>query len=209
MIIRSAALLGSAPDLASCPQSDLPEFAFIGRSNVGKSTLVNMLTRREGLAKVSGTPGKTQLINFFIVNESWTLVDLPGYGYARTGRKERVDFSSLVSDYLQKRPNLRVTFVLVDSRLTPQEIDLDFVRWMAERGLPFSLIFTKTDKLSRAAAQANIDAFLLRFQEISADAPRVLASSSKLGHGRAEILELIASTLAQSAGDREAVKTIA
>ena len=132
MIIRSAALLGSAPDLASCPASDLPEFAFIGRSNVGKSSLVNLLTRVKGLAKVSDTPGKTRLINFFLVNENWALVDLPGYGYAKVGRKDRANFSSFVADYLQNRPNLLGTFVLIDSRLTPQKIDLEFLDWMVE-----------------------------------------------------------------------------
>ncbi|MCX6967669.1 MAG: ribosome biogenesis GTP-binding protein YihA/YsxC [Verrucomicrobia bacterium] len=196
--IRSAALLGSAPDLASCPPSELPEFAFIGRSNVGKSSLVNMLTRVQGLARVSDTPGKTRLINFFVVNESWSLVDLPGYGYAKVGRKDRAQFSSFVADYLQNRPNLRGTFVLIDSRLTPQKIDLDFLDWMVHCGVPFILIFTKTDKLSRAAAQANIDAFLLRLQEISQEAPPVLTSSSKLSHGRLEILGLIEATLAEA-----------
>ena len=209
MIIRSTALLGSAPDLASCPPSDLPEFAFIGRSNVGKSTIVNMLTQKKDLARVSGTPGKTQLINFFVINGSLTLVDLPGYGYAKVGRKERANFASFVSDYLQNRPNLMGTFVLIDSRLSPQQIDLDFLLWMVDCGLPFSLIFTKTDKLSPTAAKANIDAFLIRFQEISPDAPPVLASSSKLSRGRMEILELIASALAESPGEHEARETIA
>jgi len=207
MIIHSTALLGSAPDLASYPPSDLPEFAFIGRSNVGKSTLINMLARRKDLAKVSGTPGKTQLINFFMINESLTLVDLPGYGYAKAGRKDRANFTSLVSDYLQNRPNLQATFVLIDSRLTPQQIDLDFLLWMVDCGRPFHLIFTKTDKLSRTAAQVNIDTFLIRVREFSADAPTVLASSSMLGHGRTEIMDLIASTLADSRADREARKT--
>jgi GTP-binding protein len=207
MIIHSTSLLGSAPDLASCPPSDLPEFAFIGRSNVGKSTLINMLARRKDLAKVSVTPGKTQLINFFVINGNLTLVDLPGYGYAKTGRKDRANFASFVSDYLQNRPNLLATFVLIDSRLTPQQIDLDFLLWMVNGGRPFHLIFTKTDKLSRTAAQASIDAFLIRFQEISPDAPTVLASSSMLGHGRTEIMNLISSTLAESPGGRGARKT--
>ena len=209
MTIRSADLLGSAPDLASCPPSDLPEFAFIGRSNVGKSSLVNMLTRVKGLARVSDTPGKTRLINFFIVNKSWTLVDLPGYGYAKVGKKDRANFSSFASDYLQNRPNLLGTFVLIDSRLTPQKIDLDFLHWMVNCGLAFILIFTKTDKLSRSAAQANIDAFLIRLQEISQDEPPVLASSSKLSHGRSEILELIETTLAEAPEDRETWETLA
>jgi GTP-binding protein len=203
LIIRTTALLGSAPNLASCPSSELPEFAFIGRSNVGKSSLVNMLTRVKDLARVSDTPGKTRLINFFAVNESWTLVDLPGYGYAKVGRKERAHFSSFVADYLQNRPNLRGTFVLIDSRLTPQEIDLDFLNWMVGCGLRFILVFTKIDKLSRTAAQANIDAFLLRLQEISQDEPSFLTSSSTLGHGRSEILELIESTLAEVPEDLE------
>jgi len=206
MIIHSTALLGSSPDLASCPSSDLPEFAFIGRSNVGKSSMINMLTRVKGLARVSDTPGKTQLINFFLVNKSWTLVDLPGYGYAKIGRKDRANFCAFVSDYLQNRSNLLATFVLIDSRLTPQKIDLEFLHWMVDCGLPFILIFTKSDKLSRTAVQANIDAFLLRLQEISPDAPTVLTSSSKLNHGRSEILEFIATLLAE---DREALETLA
>jgi len=209
MTIRSTALLGSAPDLASCPASDLAEFAFIGRSNVGKSSLVNMLTRVQGLARVSDTPGKTRLINFFLVNGSWTLVDLPGYGYAKVGRADRANFSAFVADYLQNRPNLRGTFVLIDSRLTPQKIDLEFLHWMVGCGLPFILVFTKTDKLSRTAAQANIDAFLLRLQEISSDEPAVLTSSSKLSHGRAEILELIEAALAEAPEDLETGETIA
>lgn len=209
MIIHSATLLGSAPDLASCPPSELPEFAFIGRSNVGKSSLVNMLTRVKGLAKVSDTPGKTRLINFFVVNKNWTLVDLPGYGYAKVGKKDRANFSAFVADYIQNRPNLRGTFVLIDSRLTPQKLDLEFLDWMVNTGLPFILIFTKTDKLSRTAAQANIDAFLLRLQEISQDTPPVLTSSSKLSDGRSEILDLIETVLAEAPEDREALEIIA
>lgn len=195
MIIRSATLLLSAPDLATCPESDRLEFAFIGRSNVGKSSLVNMLTRVKGLAKVSSTPGKTRLINFFTINESWTLVDLPGYGYAKVARQDRARFSSFVADYLQHRPNLRGTFVLLDSRLPPQKLDLDFLHWMVGCGLPFILVFTKTDKLTRSAAQANINAFLEKFREISEEAPEVLLSSAKDGVGRAEILRTIASAM--------------
>lgn len=201
MTIRSAHLLTSSPDLASCPPPELPEFAFIGRSNVGKSSLVNMLTRVKGLAKVSATPGKTRLINFFTINKSWNLVDLPGYGYAKVGRKDRAKFSSFVADYLKNRPNLECTFVLIDSRLEPQEIDLDFLHWMVGCGLPLVLVFTKADKLSAAAAQANIDAFLLRLKEITPDDPLFLLSSSKLGQGRKEILALIADALAAEADD--------
>lgn len=209
MIIRSTALLGSAPDLSSCPVSELPEFAFIGRSNVGKSSLVNMLTRVKDLARVSDTPGKTRLINFFIVNKSWTLVDLPGYGYAKVGKADRANFSAFVADYLQNRPNLQGTFVLIDSRLAPQKIDLEFLDWMVNCGLPFILVFTKTDKLSRTAAQANIDAFLLQLQEVSPETPPFLSSSSKLSHGRSEILDLIEAALAEDSEDPVAGEPIA
>ena len=197
MIIRSAVIKCSAPDLASCPEPELPEFAFIGRSNVGKSSLVNILTRKGGHARDSAMPGKTRLINFFTINDTWNLVDLPGYGYAKVARAERAKFSSFVADYLQKRPNLVGTFVLIDSRLEPQAIDLEFLRWMVECGLPFMLVFTKTDKLSRKALQANIDAFLLRVREISEEAPPVLQCSSKDGDGRKEILGTIADALAE------------
>lgn len=201
MIIRSATLLASAPDLASCPHPDLPEFAFIGRSNVGKSSLINMLTRVSGLARVSATPGKTRLINFFTINKKWNLVDLPGYGYAKVGRKERAKFSSVIAEYLKNRPSLQCTFVLLDARLTPQEIDLEFLHWMVESGLPLALIFTKADKLSGSAAQANREVFLTRLREITEDEPTVLVSSSKVGKGRTEILGLINSALAADPDD--------
>jgi len=197
LIIRNASLQLSAPDLASCPESTRPEFAFIGRSNVGKSSLVNLLTRAHGLAKVSSTPGKTRLINFYTINETWSLVDLPGYGFAKVAREQRAKFSAFVADYLRLRPNLRGTFVLLDSRLSPQKIDLEFLHWMVDGGLPFVLVFTKTDKLGPSAVQANIDAFLERFRAISEDDPVVLRSSSKSGEGRQAILGLIASALAE------------
>jgi GTP-binding protein len=195
MIIRRATLLASAPNLAACPASDLPEIAFIGRSNVGKSSLVNMLTRVKDLAKVSATPGKTRLINLFSINDAWTLVDLPGYGYAKVGHENRAAFGELITDYIQNRPNLRKTFVLIDSRLTPQRIDLDFLEGMVHFGLPFGLIFTKSDKQSRTATQKNVDQFLARLAELSDVKVPVLTSSSKDNHGRAEILGLITATL--------------
>jgi len=200
LIIHSASLQLSAPDLASCPESPRPEFAFIGRSNVGKSSLVNMLTRSRGLAKVSATPGKTRLINFYTINDTWSLVDLPGYGFAKVARAQREKFSAFVADYLRFRPNLRGTFVLLDARLAPQKIDLEFLGWMVACGRPFVLVFTKTDKLGPSAIQANIDAFLDRFRTISEDPPDVLRSSSKSGDGRQAILGLIASALAEEAG---------
>jgi GTP-binding protein len=199
--ISTATFLASAPDLASCPASPLPEFALIGRSNVGKSSLINMLTGRDGLAKVSGTPGKTRLINFFTINGEWTLVDLPGYGYAKASRGERGDFGASVDGYLRGRANLRGTFILIDSRLTPQKADLGFVGRMVACGIPFMLAFTKADKVSAAAAQKNIAAFAECMRGISGDAPEVLLTSSKLGLGRREILAVIAASLADG-GDR-------
>ena len=173
----------------------MPEFALIGRSNVGKSSLINMLTRSEGLAKVSHVPGKTQLINYFTINSAWTLVDLPGYGYAKVGKTERGAFSAFVSDYLEHRPNLLGTFVLIDSRLAPQSLDLEFLRWMVGYGLAFILVFTKSDKLSKAAIQKNIGAFLNRMREITKEEATYVLSSSKKGDGRSDILALIDSAL--------------
>lgn len=198
MRITSADFLSSSPDLASCPESDRPEFAFIGRSNVGKSSIVNMLTGKKDLAKVSGVPGKTRLINFFTVNNAWNLVDLPGYGYAKLAKKTRSSFSAFVADYLQHRPNLLGTFVLIDSRIGPQKLDLEFLHWMVGCGLPFILVFTKTDSLSDKAAQKNIDAFMGEMAAISEEAPVFLLSSSKLRKGRSEILGLIASAMAEA-----------
>jgi GTP-binding protein len=198
MKITTAEFQGSAPDLASCPKSVLPEFALIGRSNVGKSSLINMLTRSERLAKVSQIPGKTQLINFFTINNTWNLVDLPGYGYAKVGKKERDGFSTFVSDYLRHRPNLIGTFVLIDSRLQPQSLDLEFLRWMVGTGLAFILVFTKSDTLSRKAVQENIEAFLLRMKEITEETPPHVLSSSKAGQGRSDILDVINSALIES-----------
>ena len=199
MKITSAVFQASSPDLASCPESTLPEFAFIGRSNVGKSSLINMLARKEGLAKVSRVPGKTRLINFFAINNTWSLVDLPGYGYAKVGKKERGSFSAFVADYLQHRPNLLGTFVLIDSRLSPQRLDLEFLGWLVGCGLPFVLAFTKADKLSEKAVQKNIEAFLFRMREISEEPPAYVLSSSESDLGRPEILGLIASALAEEA----------
>ena len=200
MKIVSAIFRGSSPDLASCPKSALPEFALIGRSNVGKSSLINMLTRSEGLAKVSQIPGKTQLINFFTINNAWTLVDLPGYGYAKVGKKERRGFSDFVSDYLRNRPNLRGTFVLIDSRLTPQGVDLEFLQWMVCSRLALILVFTKTDSLSKTAARKNIEAFLSRMSEISDETPAYVLSSSRDGQGRSDILDLIEAALLEKSG---------
>lgn len=199
MKIISAVFHSSSPDLAACPESDLPEFAFIGRSNVGKSSLINTLTRKEGLAKVSRVPGKTRLINFFTINNTWSLVDLPGYGYAKVGKKERSSFSAFVAEYLRRRPNLLGTFVLIDCRLGPQKLDLEFLHWMVGCGLPFVIAFTKADKLTDKAAQKNVEAFLSAMREISEEPPAFVVTSAKLETGRPELLDLIASAMAEDA----------
>ena len=143
--IKSTEFKGSFPSLQQCPETKLPEFAFIGRSNVGKSSLINLLVRNKKMAKVSGTPGKTQLINFFEINQSWYLVDLPGYGYAKVSKTARVGFKKMIYDYLEKRPQIRNVFVLIDSRVPTQKQDLDFINWLGSKSIPFIIIFTKTD----------------------------------------------------------------
>lgn len=197
MKIKSAEFEVSAPDLRSCPKWALPEFAFIGRSNVGKSSLINLLTERRELAKVSDTPGKTKLINFFVINGAWSLVDLPGYGYAAVGEQRRLEFNAAVADFLSSRRNLRCVFVLIDSRLPPQAIDLEFVRWLAGCTVPFAFVFTKTDKQSAAQGQANIELFRKAVAEFRADVPDILTSSAKTRAGRGEILNYVSDTLAK------------
>jgi GTP-binding protein len=197
MKIKSAEFELSAPDLRSCPKWALPEFALIGRSNVGKSSLINSLTERRDLAKVSDTPGKTKLLNFFVINGAWCLVDLPGYGYAEVGRQRRLEFNSAVADFLSGRRNLRGVFVLIDSRLPPQPIDLEFLRWIETCGVPFVLVFTKTDKQSAAQGSVNIELFKKAVAEWRAVPPTILGSSAKTGAGRAAILDYVAATLAQ------------
>lgn len=195
MNINSANFATSAPDLRSCPPADLPEFAFIGRSNVGKSTLINLLTMKKGLAKVSGTPGKTQLINFFEINRQWNLVDLPGYGFAKVSKQLRAGFNVAVADYLEKRETLVHTFVLIDSRLPPQKIDLAFVEWMAGAEIPFSLVFTKTDKQSSAKTDSNIAKFRREALAEVIPKPTIFNSSSVKKTGRKEVLGHIESMM--------------
>lgn len=191
MQIKSAVFSISARDTAAAPNWDRPEFAFIGRSNVGKSSMINMLSNKEGLAKVSATPGKTQLLNFFVMNDSWSLVDLPGYGYAKIAKSEKINFNESVGDYLEQRENLRQVFVLIDSRLEPQRIDVDFVAWLAGCGVPFTLVFTKADKQSAAKTQATIQAFLASIPSDHAKTWPVIVSSSKDRTGRVAILKSI------------------
>lgn len=191
MQIKSAIFNMSARNLQAAPEWNRPEFAFIGRSNVGKSSMINMLSNKDGLAKVSATPGKTQLLNFFVMNETWSLVDLPGYGYAKVAKSEKINFNESVGDYLEQRENLRQVFVLIDSRLTPQRIDLDFINWLGDCGVPFALVFTKADKQSAGKTQATVDAFLGSMPEHLSGVPPVIISSSKSRKGRIEILKLI------------------
>lgn len=185
----------SARDLQSSPGWDRPEFAFIGRSNVGKSSMINMLSNKEGLAKVSATPGKTRLLNFFVINDAWSLVDLPGYGYAKVAKSEKIDFNESVGDYIEQRPNLRQVFVLIDSRIPPQKIDLDFIDWLGDCGVPFTLVFTKADKQSATKIRNATEAFLASMPEHLAGVPGVIVSSSKERTGRLDILKSIQSRL--------------
>ena len=191
MHISSAIFDRSAPDLDSCPDESLPEFAFIGRSNVGKSSLLNMLSGKADLARVSPTPGFTKMINIFTMNQTWRLVDLPGYGFAQGARKESSRFNQAVSHYLKHRTNLCCVFALLDSGLEPQEIDIDFVGWLARNAVPFVLVFTKTDKPPPATVQANMAAFMTRISGWFEKPPTVFTCSSTVGQGRQELLGVI------------------
>ena len=191
MKIKSAEFEKSAPTLATSPRWTLPEFAFIGRSNVGKSSLINLLTERNALAKASVTPGKTKLINFFRINTNWCLVDLPGYGFAKVAREERADFNVAVANYIEKRDVLVHLFVLIDSRLTPQRIDVEFLRWLAGIEVAFSLVFTKTDKVSSSVVHSNISLFKQTMAEFLSQPPVIFATSSTKKSGRDELLAFI------------------
>lgn len=197
MQIKSAVFNMSAKDLSACPEWSRPEFAFIGRSNVGKSSMINMLTNKDGLAKVSATPGKTQLLNFFVINESWSLVDLPGYGYAKVAKSEKINFNESVGDFIEQRGNLRLVFVLIDSRLPPQKIDLEFINWLAGCAVPFTLLFTKSDKQSMGKTKASIAIFMETISEFITGTPPVIISSSKDRSGRIAILKSIETFLNQ------------
>jgi GTP-binding protein len=197
MIIKNARFLVSNRSVHKCPQPNKPEFAFIGRSNVGKSSLINMLCQSGSLAKTSSTPGKTQLINHFIVNESWYLVDLPGYGYAKLSKVKRLEFGKIINEYLEKRENLMCLFILVDSRLEPQAIDLEFINKMGMAGLPFALIFTKTDKLNKTLFTTNIEAYKQRLLEDWEELPPLFISSAVKKEGREAILDFIQNIIDQ------------
>ncbi len=195
MKIQSAIFERGAVSFDGCPDSQLPEFAFIGRSNVGKSSLINLLSGIEGLARVSGNPGRTREINFFTVNDQWSLVDLPGYGYAKVSKADRERFQKFISDYLIGRENLFCAFVLIDSRHPPQRIDLEFVQWLVEGGVPFALVFTKADKSKPAVVRKNITLLLEAMKAWSEGEPAVFTTSAKTREGRKEILAFIGSAL--------------
>ena len=196
MRIKSAKFHISAATVDACPAWLWREFAFVGRSNVGKSSLINLLSNKENLAKVSAVPGKTQLINFFVMNDAWSLVDLPGYGFAKVTKHQQFDFSLLIRDYLEQRENLACVMVLIDSRLPPQRIDLDFVQWLEGCGVRFMLVFTKADKLSASKAQGNVELFLAAIAQWRATPPEVILTSTKTGYGRVEVLRAIDRVLA-------------
>jgi GTP-binding protein len=193
MIIKSAEFIISNSDYKKCPQDGKPEYAFIGRSNVGKSSLINMLTNRKGLAMTSSKPGKTMLINHFLINEQWYLVDLPGYGYARRGKEGREKIREIIEDYIMERDQLLNLFVLVDSRHEPQIIDLEFMEWLGENGIPFSIVFTKSDKQGPVRLQQNIDAYKEKLLETWEELPPVFITSSEKKQGREELLNYIES----------------
>lgn len=191
MIVSSAEFVKSSQELNQCPQPDMPEFAFIGRSNVGKSSLINMLVDKKDLAKTSSQPGKTQLINHFLINEEWYLVDLPGYGYAKTSMENRKKWRKMIEDYLLKRVNLLMVFVLVDSRLEPQKIDLEFINFLGENQVPITLIFTKTDKQSAKKTEESLERFKESLSEYWEELPEIILTSSEKRVGRDEVLETI------------------
>ena len=196
----NASFYMSSSSVNGCPESGLPEFAFIGRSNVGKSSLINMLTGRKGLAKTSSSPGKTRLINHFIIGEEWYLVDLPGFGYAKLSKTEREHLQKMIQGYLTKRTNLVCTFLLIDSRLEPQKIDLAFMEWMSEHEIPFILLFTKTDKLSVTRIANNISSYKSELLKSWEELPPLILTSAETRKGRDEILESIGEMIRSVSG---------
>lgn len=191
MIIKKADFLTSNTRIDKLPKDKIPEYAFIGRSNVGKSSLINMLTKRRSLAKTSSTPGKTITINHFIINDEWYLVDLPGYGYAKRSKKQREDWEVMLARYIGQRRNLICTFVLVDSRIEPQNSDLGFMEWLGDNQVPFAIVFTKADKLKASELNRNIEAYKQRLLEDWEELPAIFITSSETGKGRDELLDFI------------------
>jgi len=190
--IKSANFIISNTDVAKCPTEPLPEYAFIGRSNVGKSSLINMLTERKSLAKTSGRPGKTQLINHFKINENWFLVDLPGYGYAKVSKKDKKTFQKYITNYFLQREQLVCSFVLVDIRHEPQKIDMEFMEWLGENQIPFCIVFTKADKLRPKAIERNVESYLQELLKgVWEEAPQFFVTSSSKGIGRENVIAFI------------------
>jgi GTP-binding protein len=194
MIIKEAKFIKSSQSITQCPKSDLPEYAFIGRSNVGKSSLINMLTERKNLAKISSTPGKTRLINHFLIDDSWLLCDLPGYGYAKVSQKQKDSFAIMIEQYASHRENLVCFFVLIDCRIPPQQIDLDFIEWLGDSQLPFALVYTKIDKIKQKEKNQSIEAMKLLLSESWEELPMIIESSAVKGSGKNEILKFIHQT---------------
>ena len=197
-MFHEAQFVISNTDHLKCPKPEKPEIAFIGRSNVGKSSLINMLAGRKNLAKTSGRPGKTQLINHFLIDEQWYLVDLPGYGYAKTSKKNRAAWGKMIEEYILNRSNLQIVFVLIDSRLEPQRIDLEFINWLGECGVPLALVFTKADKQSINKGQQNIAKFRKTLSQSWAELPPIALTSSENGYGKEMMTDYIASIIENS-----------
>ena len=197
MIIKEATFISSNTTVAKCPETTLPEYAFIGRSNVGKSSLINMLTGRSKLAKTSSFPGKTQLINHFKINDNWYLVDLPGYGWAKVSKESREKWQKMIKSYLQQRKNLACVFLLIDSRHDPQQSDLDFIQTLGNLGVPFVLVFTKTDKQSINKTQEAVALYKIKLLETWEELPQMFLTSSEEKKGRDEILDFIESVNAE------------
>ncbi len=195
MVIKDAQFLLSNTDVTKCPTGNTPEFAFIGRSNVGKSSLINMLTNHKGLAMTSSTPGKTMLINHFIINKEWYLVDLPGYGYARRGKEGREKLREIIEDYILEREQLTCLFVLIDSRLEPQKIDIEFIEWLGECGVPFCIVLTKTDKIGKGTLVSNRKKFESILLESWEELPPIFETSAEKSIGRDEVLNYISQVI--------------
>jgi len=191
---RNVSFVMSSPNLKGCPEAKLPEYAFVGRSNVGKSSLINSLTGMKNLARTSSDPGKTRLINYFLVDETWYLVDLPGYGYARIAMSSRKGWISMIKEYLAGRTSLFYIFLLIDARLEPQSLDLNFIEWLGEKQLPFCLVFTKSDKLSKPRLKITIDAFKEELKKKWEELPPIFITSSATGAGKSELLGFIEQT---------------
>jgi len=194
MKVKNAKFIMSNSDYKKCPTPDLPEYAFIGRSNVGKSSLINALTNRKSLAKTSGKPGKTQLINHFMINDDWYLVDLPGYGYASVSKTKRAEFQVFLRAYLKNRENLMCTFVLLDSRLEPQKIDMEFMQWMGEQQIPFVMVFTKIDKLNSSQLNKNMKKYQSKMLSSWESLPKIFHTSSVTKFGSDDILKFVEQT---------------